>query len=257
MTITAFRRCSFPVALLFLTGLLGCGFVSTSTAGKAQGTKQKKEIDKDLAEDLKPKEGKRAKIGKNVYLEVFPGDKRRVLIKAEVCRREGELEQLMCLKETKEHEAVLTADCDARRIHQALILAKAKAGSPVRFGEKFQPANGTAIRVLVQYEKKGKTVIAPAAKWIRHFQTKKELNSNWVFAGSKFIKSIDPNIPDRYAANDGDVICVSNFESALLDLPVKSSKDAGNLLWQANTSEIPAERTPVTIILQPLLEKKK
>src|SRR6266511_4016357 len=59
---------------------------------------------------------KKIEVGKNVFLEIA-GKKRRVLVKAAVCRRTDQLEQLLCRKLTKEHEAILAADVDARHIH--------------------------------------------------------------------------------------------------------------------------------------------
>src|SRR4051812_48236590 len=63
---------------------------------------------------------KKVEVGKNVALEV-QGERRRVLVQAYVCLRQGQLEQFLTRKRTKEHEAVLAADVDARDIHTALI----------------------------------------------------------------------------------------------------------------------------------------
>src|SRR4051812_2225646 len=73
---------------------------------------------------------KRAAVGKNIVLET-QGETRRALVAASVCFREGPLELLMCRKNTKEHEAVVSADIDARELHAALLLTGAKVGSPV------------------------------------------------------------------------------------------------------------------------------
>ena len=43
-----------------------------------------------------------------------------------------------------------------------------------------------------------------------------------------------------YLANDGDVICVSNFDTAMLNLPIESSKNNDDLLFQAWTRAHPA-----------------
>ncbi|HWY87942.1 MAG TPA: YdjY domain-containing protein, partial [Gemmataceae bacterium] len=59
-----------------------------------------------------------------------------------------------------------------------------------------------------------------------------------------------------YAANDGDVICVSNFDSAMLDLPIESSADNGDLSYEAYTERIPPLETPVLVILEPVVKKK-
>jgi len=103
---------------------------------------------------------KRADVGKNIVLEI-QGDARRIRVAAEVCFREGALEMLMCRKNTKEHESLLRADIDARQLHAALLLAGAKAGSPVRYEPKYAPASGTTIKVTLEYQKDGKAVTVP------------------------------------------------------------------------------------------------
>jgi hypothetical protein len=201
-------------------------------------------------------EAKKVAVGRNVWLEV-QGDRRRVLIAATVCLRQGQLEQLLCRKQTKEHEAILSADLDARDIHTALLAAGAKPGSTVRYEPKFQPPTGTRIKVSLEYTDKGKVVTVPAQKWVREMTTKKDLGYDWVFAGSVFVP--DPDNKDRppfYGANSGDVICVSNFEMALLDLPINSPKDNSELAFEAHTERIPPLDTKVTIILEPMAEKK-
>jgi hypothetical protein len=202
-------------------------------------------------EPAKPVETKRVSVGKNVTLEI-QGDRRRVLVDANICLREGVLELLLCRKFTKEHEAILAADADAREIHAALLAAGAKPGAPVRFEPKYQPATGSRIKVFLQYDQKGKTVTVPAQLWVRHIRTGKDLEYDWVFAGSHLLR--DPDDKDKpavYLANGGDVICVSNFETAMLDLPVQSSKETAELLYEAHTERIPELDTKVTVILQP------
>ena len=78
---------------------------------------------------------KKVNLGKNVFLEI-QGDKRRVVVEAAVCLRMGQLVQFLTRKNTKEHEAVLAADADARDIHAALIAAGAEPGKPVQFQPK-------------------------------------------------------------------------------------------------------------------------
>jgi hypothetical protein len=200
---------------------------------------------------------KKVEVGKNVFLEV-QGDKRRVLVNAYVCLRQGMLEQLMCRKQTKEHEAILAADVDAQKIHAALLLARAEPGSPVKFIPKFQAPKGQTIKVTLQYEDNGKTVTIPAQKWVRNVQTRKDLTYDWVFAGSVLIPDpLDKARPPYYGANDGDVICVSNFDTALLDLPINSPKDNAELAFEAHTERIPPVETPVVVILEPVAATKK
>ena len=204
-------------------------------------------------------ESKKVQVGKNVTLEVLPDGSRRVLVKAEVCLREGMLEQLLTKAGTKQHEAILAADIDARDVHLALTLAEAEAGKPVSYDPKFMPPTGTTIKVFLEYQDQGKTKRVRAQEWIRNRKTKKELHTDWVFAGSRLEPNeIDPATKKpRYAANIGDVICISNFDSAMLDVPFDSSKDNDDLSFEAHTARIPPEKTAVTVVLEPVLIKKK
>src|SRR5438270_8205409 len=118
---------------------------------------------------------KKVKLGDNVFLEV-DGEQRRVLINAYVCLRQGVLEQVVTRKRTKEHEAILAADVDARNIHLALVAAKAMPGSPVKFRPKFEAPTGTPIKITLEYKEKGKaepTRVA-AQQWVRNIKTRKD-----------------------------------------------------------------------------------
>ena len=194
---------------------------------------------------------KKVPVAPNIVLEVA-GAKRRVVVSATVCLTKGPLELLMCRKNTKEHESVLSADVDARKLKQALLLTGAKEGQPVRFAPKYAPASGQVLKITLVYELKGKTHTVSGQKWVRDGTTKKPLAHNWVFAGSRLVANpFDKNKP-IFLANDGDLVCVSNFESALLDLPIKSSKDNADLVFEANTEVIPPVGTKVSVIFEPV-----
>ncbi len=104
---------------------------------------------------------------------------------------------------------------------------------------------------------KDKQVTVPGQSWVKNLKSGKALDSDWVFAGSRLVAN--PLDPDKkhYLANDGDLICVSNFETALLDLPIKSSKDNVDLIFNAFTERIPPLETKVVVILDPVPEAKK
>jgi hypothetical protein len=243
------KTSSFPRWLAggtLVVALLGVGFDSDRTAS----------ADNPSDKETKTAEAKRTALGKNVFLEV-QGDQRRVIVEAEVCLREGQLEGLLCRKQTKEHEAILTADVDARTVHLALVAARAEPGSPVKFEPQYQAPKGTAIKVTLQYEEKGQKKTVSAKDWIRNPKTKKNLDTDWVFAGSKQVPHPDdPKKPPLYLANYGDLICLCNMESAMLDLPVKSPKALEERMFEAHTERIPPLETKVTIILEPIAEKK-
>ena len=200
-------------------------------------------------------ETKRTQIADNVYFEV-QGDDRRVVVTSRVVLREGQLEGLLCRKNTKEHEYILAADVDARKIHAALMVAGAKPGAPVQFQPRFSPACGTPIQIRLQYVQDGKTFIVPAHDWIRDVKTKKDLDSDWVFAGSHLIPDPeDPKKPPYYLANQGDLICVCNMDDAMLDLPIPSPHALADRAYQANTERIPPLDTPVDVIFDVVRDK--
>ena len=201
-------------------------------------------------------EVKRKALGDNVFLEV-QGDERRVVVSAAVVLREGRLEGLLCRKNTKEHEYILAADADARAIHFALVAAGAKPGSPVQFQPKFVPAHGTAIKVRLQYDKDGKTVTVPAQQWIRDVKTHKDLDTDWVFGGSRFLADPDDaRKPPYYLANQGDVICLCNMDTAMLDVPIASPKALDARSWEANTERLPPLDAKVDVIFDVVRDKK-
>ena len=198
----------------------------------------------------------RVKVGQNVLLEI-EGKTRRVIIDAYVVLRQGMLEQLLCRRGTKEHEAILAADIDARDVHRALLVAGAKPGSVMRYTPEFQPPKGSVVHVTLQYTgKDGRTVSTRAQDWVRDIKPHQALPYDWVFAGSFMRENpLDKNGPPLYGANGGDVICVSNFEDAMLDLPVASTSDNSELEYEAWTDRIPLPLTRVSIILEPAADK--
>ncbi len=180
----------------------------------------------------------------------FDPQARRLILRARVVLREGPLEHLLCLKGTKEHEAILAADAIPMRIHLGLILTGAEKGHPVQFLPKFAPPTGAAIAIELEWEEGGQLRRADARTWIKDEKTGAPLKTDWVFAGSDFFD--DPTTKKRvYMADDGDLITVANFASAILDLPVASTADDAGRIFVANTDRIPPRGTPVTMFLHP------
>ncbi len=202
-------------------------------------------------------EAKKVKIGSNVYFEK-QGDNRRVVIDAYVCLRQGQLEQLLTRKNAKEHEAIVAADIDATHVQIALLLTGAKPGHPVKFLPKFVPPAGTPIKVYLEYQDQGKRVRVPGQQWVRNIKSRKDLDTDWVFAGSVLVPDPLNNAnPPFFAANQGDIICIANFEAALLDVPFSSTKDNDDLAFEAHTERIPPLGTRVQVVLEPVVAKKK
>ncbi|MEX0937708.1 MAG: YdjY domain-containing protein [Pirellulales bacterium] len=180
-------------------------------------------------------------------------EKKRVYIDGRICLRRGQLEMFACPQGTKEHESIVAANTKAQVAHAALLLVGAKVGQPVQFSPEYVPASGTVIEVYVIWkDAEGKQHRVPAQEWIRNTRTKEPMKHNWVFAGSGFWTD-ETDGKRYYQAEAGDFICVSNFPSATLDLPVESTAANAGLLFEALTEKIPPLGAPVRLELVPKL----
>jgi hypothetical protein len=194
---------------------------------------------------------------KTLLLETAPDGKRRLYFKTEVCLLEGVLlEVLLCKKNTKEHEAIIRTELDAKLLHAGLIAIGAKPGNTVQFVNpkthepEYKPASGTKVEVRVQYELDGTLHEHRAQEWLTDRITKKPMSYEWVFAGSRFAKFPDqPDAPEYYCANNGEVIAVCNFVDSMLDVPVELSAAAEELVYEPTKNRIPPVGSAVWVIL--------
>lgn len=184
-------------------------------------------------------------------------EQRRVVLVGKVCLREGQLEMFACPEGTKEHESVLSVPVEAFKVHAALLALGVSPGRPVQFAPEYKPANGPVIDVALYWtDDSGRRRSAWAQDWVQDARTGKPLAEPWIFAGSGFW--VDEQTGKRdYLANHGELICVSNFSSAMLDLPIESSDKAGQLLFMAATERIPPAGTKVTVVLSPRAKQKQ
>jgi hypothetical protein len=56
-------------------------------------------------------------------------------------------------------------------------------------------------------------------------------------------------------ADSGEMICVANFTTAMMDLPIESSQSREGLIFEAFTENIPPIRTKVRLVLKPVANK--
>jgi hypothetical protein len=178
--------------------------------------------------------------------------RKSVVLVGTVCQRRVPLELFACLKGSKEHESVLVVDTEAYLVHAGLVAAGADPGGPVQFYPEYIPARGPEVEVTVVWkDPDGDVKRARAQEWIRDVETGKSMEHPWVFAGSFFTE--DEQTGERYYHGDteGDLICVANFPSAVLDLPIQSSDSNTSLLFEGFAERIPPIGTPVTLVLTP------
>lgn len=177
--------------------------------------------------------------------------KREVSFDAEVCLRTGVLEFLLCQWQTKTHESVLHTKAKASRLHAALLMLGLAPGKPARWsGEgqwaRFLPPAGPGLKLAFAWkDKAGRRHRAEAGAWLKGAEGKEFTQpKEWTFVGSEVL-------PDgRYWAElDGEVISVTNFASAVIDVPFKSSNVNELREIYANTEAIPPRGTKVEVIV--------
>jgi hypothetical protein len=223
-------------------------------APKPVNPKQPTDLIDDMADPKAPYAGlKRLTPEFDVWLDQ---KKKQVVMSGTIVLRRGPLELLACLKHTKEHESIVAVETKAYVVHAALLACGAEPGNPAKFLPEFTPARGTEIEVTASWtDEQGNKKSIDARKWLRNVRTGEESKYPWVFGGSGFWK--DPaDGKQYYQAEEGDFICISNFSSAMLDLPIESSQANSTLLFEAFTENIPADGTKVLLTLTPKLDKK-
>ncbi len=176
---------------------------------------------------------------------------KRVVVDGYIALRIGQLEMLACPVGTKEHESVVAVFSKAQVVHAGLLAIGAKTGTPVAWEPKYKAPTGSEIQVFALWkDANGKKHNIDTRKWVHQLGTAKEtLNTNYVFAGSKMWKDPDTG-EELYQAESGDLICVSNFSTATLDVPLDSSQANSGLMFAAMTEAIPEVGTPVRLVLQ-------
>jgi hypothetical protein len=237
------------LAILYFASLFAfCIPSHAQEEGWLSPEEQREKVKKVFAE---PKECKSLHPTNRVWIN---RDEQIVLLDGVIAQREAMLEMFACPSQTKEHESVVSVFAKSQLVHTALLAIGAKPGSPASF-EPFKPASGTTVRVYVLwFDDKGELQATIAQKWVRRLGTQESLKFDWVFAGSKVY--LDDVTKERhYLADQGELICVANFGTSLLDIVVKSEQANSSLAFDAFTSRIPKRNTPVRLVLSLTDEK--
>ena len=245
----------WPASTLAMLLVLGA---SQQTSQSAVDRRVSRRRSRKAARRSPPRKG--VEPGRHGVVGNIRGRRRRVLVEAAVCLREGLLELLMPPRH-QEHEAILHSPAFAHEIHAALLAAGGKPGN------------------LAKYSNEKPFFTLPAARPSRSPWSMKEGrrdrdhrrqgmgNANYsqgprqglgLSPAAAFQDPDDPKtLPYAYLANNGDVICVSNFVDAMLDLPINSPKENNELAFEAWTERIPPLNAKVTDPGTGLREKDK
>ena len=204
-------------------------------------------VDAPKVDPFEAPEGYRP-LGKSLW---FDPEGRRLLLRAQVVKREDFLEHLLCLRHTKEHEAILATDASPKLIHAGLLLTGVEPGHPVRYRPEFEPPEGPPIAINAEWNERGEAQTADVRTWVQDRESGEPLAIHWVFAGSMRIDR--PGLDEPiYAADGGDLITVANFPEAILDLPIASTAEDQLLDYVANTPNVPPLGTFVSLFLEPV-----
>ena len=246
-------RQSTQLLSFFLAAILSASLVVVSHGQQPKPEKEPGQEEKEKGATIGTDQMLRASKQHSIWIDL---KRKWVVVDGWVCLREGELEMFGCTVGTKEHESVVTLKTTSLLVHASLLAVGAKKGNTVKFSPEYKPASGTVIDVIVVWKDKNqKTHAVPGQQWVKHHRSGKPLEYPWVFAGSVFVKD-ELSMKEIYYGNGGELLCVSNFSSATMDLPVQSSKDNGDLLYQARTGSIPPLQTPVRVVFIPRLKEK-
>ncbi|NCY03278.1 MAG: hypothetical protein EBX36_10325, partial [Planctomycetia bacterium] len=174
---------------------------------------------------------------------------RRVVVGGVIAIDKGPIEYFACPEGTKEHESIVATRSSARLVHAALLAIGLVPGRPVSFDPAYAAAVGPAVQVTMRWkDEAGVLNERPAQRWIRDTRSGEAMREQWVFAGSSFWT--DPSDgKEYYQADGGDLVCVSNFPTAMLDLPIESSQSNEALLFEAFEGRVPPRGTEVEMIL--------
>jgi len=220
--------------------------VSEAQDAETSEPEAKKAVDKEKQSIEIAKAWKR--LGKN-QIWINETDK-KVMVRGSICLREGPLEMFACPLQTKEHESVIAVEAKASEVHACFVALGFGPGKPVQWQPEYRAASGPMIGIDIRWKEDGKEKTVDAKSLVRQSGTEKTLDTDWAFGGSEiFIDRIENR--EIYYADSGEMICLSNFPTAMMDVPIESSDSAEGLLFEANTDAIPAISTQVYLIMTP------
>ncbi len=174
---------------------------------------------------------------------------KEVLLAGEVVLRSGDLELFACSPGTKEHESIVRVQARPTHIFQALGLIGLESGHPAYFDNDQKtviPAQGQRLEIAVRWRQDGQRRAVPIEQWLYDKARKAPAGPvGWVFAGSR--ATTDGQL---LADLEGTVLCVVDFDGALIAAGASHSADNADLWLAANSEQIPPAGTPLTLIVR-------
>ena len=179
---------------------------------------------------------------------------RTVELDVEIVLRRGPLELLACSPRTREHESILRVRAQPMHIFQAMGLIGLEPGLPLHYDEnhdRWIAPTGESLELEVCCREGEQNSFAPVERWlldVRRGRPPERLD--WVFAGSRTFDN------GRFGADvDGTVICVVDFDTALIGLGSFHTADNERLWLAANTEAIPPAGSSCTLLIHSAARK--
>lgn len=173
------------------------------------------------------------------------------------------LEQVVCGRDSKEHESLVVSDAKASHIHAALLLLGLEPGKPATFeadeserGWKSNPPEGPQVEVEFRWvDDTGVEHTAHPSAWIIGLKGEAFEKGPWVFAGSRFVAR---GGEERYDADyAGTIVGLVTFGSEVLAWPkvLHNQAELEEPEWIAHKDHVPVRGTKVTVRLTPVRAK--
>lgn len=186
-------------------------------------------------------------------------DSREVLVPGFIAIDSGWIEQVACLRGTREHESILVVDCQPSLVHSALLLIGLESGVPGRWRESRRedtyvieriPPTGAPVRLRVRFkDKDGVEKESSVEDLITRAPDGGSFpETPWMFCGSRF------DSKERYVADySGSFVGFVTFGDEVLGLPgvISDQVSVDAAVWEVRTDMVPVPGTPVTLVLTP------
>lgn len=169
-----------------------------------------------------------------------------VELEGKIVLRRGPLELFACSSHTREHESIVAVIARPLRLFEAMGLIGLTPGTPARYDasrRRWTAARGAPLRIDVVVRDGRAERVFGANEWMRHCDGGAPMERrDWLFAGSRRLPG------KRFAADvEGTIICVVDFDSALIALPESHTADNTALWLEANPKRVPPVGTTCVI----------
>ncbi|MEE2681188.1 MAG: YdjY domain-containing protein [Planctomycetota bacterium] len=180
----------------------------------------------------------------------------QVRIPGKVAVDVGYLEQVACIRGTREHEALVVVSCRPSDVHAALLLLGLESGRPGSWAYtdvevKRIPPEGPQVRVQVRFVNgAGAVEEHPISAWLVGQPGDRVFPEQpWIFGGSM----LDADGAHYRADSSGSLIGLVTFGDEVLGLGsvIADSTAIDAAEWEARSYLVPEPGTPVELVLSP------